>query len=68
MKKFQAQVSYTFTGTVDVNAESKEDARRIISEDFGVCSPGISTSNSGQVIDWDINMHPDKETIKLSLR
>lgn len=63
MKKYEIKVSYTFTGTVTVNAESKDRAKEIVNRDFGMVSGNVSCSNESDstenegVSDWDINNH-----------
>lgn len=62
-KKIKAIVSFTFTGEVDIVASSKEEAKRIIENDFAMVCGRINTSNDEAVRDWDFPTHPDK-TIK----
>lgn len=70
MKKYTLEIKYTFTGTVEVRAESKDEAKRIARDDFGMVAGSISTSNESSdeneegIVDWDISTHPDTTTIK----
>lgn len=70
MKKYTLEIKYTFTGTVEVRAESKDEAKRIAKDDFGMVTGNISTSNESSdeneegIVDWDISTHPDTTTIK----
>jgi hypothetical protein len=59
---YTLDASFTFTGTLKIQAESLEDALRIAKEDFSVTlGEGASTSNDEQVINWDIGLHPDSK-------
>jgi len=42
MKNYTVKVSYTFTGTVTVNAESKAHAKEIVNRDWGMVAGEIS--------------------------
>ncbi len=70
MKNYTFNVTYTFTGTVDVRAKNKEQAREIVNRDFGPVSPSYGASNHSNnkdeegIVDWDCDIHPVKSTIK----
>ena len=70
MKNYKVKISYTFTGTVTVNAESKAHATEIVNRDWGMVAGNISCSNESTakddegVIDWDISTHADKVKIR----
>lgn len=65
MKNYTVKVSYTFTGTVTVNAESKSHAKEIVNNDWGMVAGEISCSNESTakdeegIVDWDISTHAD---------
>jgi len=62
--RFTIPIRFTFEGTVEVEADRKSEAETIAIRDFGVVSGEPHTSNSEQVVDWKIPVHPDKEVIK----
>lgn len=70
MKTYKVKVSYTFEGEVKVRAENKNDAKEIVERDFGLVSPEVSTSNTSDskddegVVDWNIDVHPNRIKIK----
>ena len=70
MKKYTVKVSFTFTGTVIVNAESKSHAKEIVNNDWGMVAGPISCSNESQakddegIIDWDISTHATQVKIR----
>ncbi len=63
MRNYKVKISFTFTGTVKVNAESKAHAKEIVNRDWGMVAGDISCSNESTakneegVIDWDISTH-----------
>lgn len=65
MKNYKVKISYTFKGTVTVNAENKAHAKEIVNRDWGMVCGQISCSNESTekdeegVIDWDIDTHAD---------
>lgn len=65
MRNYKVKISYTFTGTVTVNADNKAHAKEIVNRDWGMVIGEISSSNDSTakdeegVIDWDINTHAD---------
>lgn len=61
MKKrvFKIEVALTYKGVYEVEAESQEEALRIIEEDVSECDyphPGREAENNEQVKDWEFPM------------
>ncbi|RUP42330.1 MAG: hypothetical protein EKK63_01755 [Acinetobacter sp.] len=70
MIKYKFKVEYTFTGYVEVNAESPERAKEIVDKDFGMVAGNIHTSNESTsatdagVVDWLFDAHASNKTIE----
>ena len=59
--EFSVPVAFTFTGTVKVKAESKEQSEEIARNNFGmVASSGSFHDNDSRVVDWTFDTHPEK--------
>lgn len=70
MKKraFKIEVVLTYKGVYEVEAESQEEALRIIRQvgetcDKGYPSPGLQAQNHENIKDWDFNMIPDSRQV-----
>lgn len=63
--KYNFDVKAIFSGNVIIEAENEEEARKILNEDWGVVLTGGSTTNDEQVVDWNMNLHPDEYQITL---
>lgn len=70
LKTYKVKVKYTFTGTVEVQAESKQRAKFIVENGFGGLNVNVSehssylieknifeTTQEG-IIDWDFDLKP----------
>lgn len=65
MKTYKLKVTYSFTGTYTIEAESKKEAIRIAGEDCGCANPIYSTINLDQVKDWEFPIHANNKIVKL---
>lgn len=65
MKKYTAQVEFTFKGTLKVEANNREEAAQLFKEGFGMTlSGGVDTNlPSFHMPDWEFDMHPDKTVL-----
>lgn len=64
MKTYTMEVKVTFTGTIQVKADTKREAREIANRDWGVTINNAHTSNDEHVVDWDMDMTPETKTFK----
>lgn len=63
---FKANVTFTFKGDVQVYAEDKEQAFRLLQAKFEMINNGgIHTTIDSEEIDWDFPTHPDKKITNL---
>lgn len=60
INSYWVDCQFVFHGKVKVNAESKEEAVRIVSEGFGLAYGSPSASDT-RVLDWDFDMTPEKQ-------
>jgi hypothetical protein len=62
-KIYTANIGFHFTGTVDIHATSREDARKI-AKGMGALIGHISHINDDEdVIDWNVSTHCDNITL-----
>ena len=60
MKSFNIPVSFNFIGTVNVKADTEEEALKILNSDFSACLGEISAGSYDEEIhDWNIDMKPE---------
>jgi len=57
---FEVSVTYVFKGTVQVRAETKEEALETAEKHIGMTMNGIDTSMPEEDIDWNFPWHADK--------
>jgi hypothetical protein len=63
--RFAVTTRFVFTGTFYAEAETKDQAKEYVEKDCGFVIGGtIHTSLSGEVIDWDFPVHPEKTILK----
>lgn len=62
-KPFKVKCSFTFTGTFDVNAKNKDQAREFVEKHCGLVLGGNIHSVLGddQIPDWNFNVHPERK-------
>lgn len=60
MKKYRVPIRFVFKGHVDVEANSKKEARSIVNENVWAGNPFIG-SHKEEVVDWEINLHSERE-------
>lgn len=68
MKHYRIDVTLKFEGFVDVNAESKQEAKDILNNFWGAVLGPVTTIDDNAVPDWDINIHCEKQINKIKLR
>jgi hypothetical protein len=65
-KSFTVKTRFTFTGTFFINADTKEDARKLVIENCGLVLGGkIHTCLAEEDVDWDFPIHPEKVIVKV---
>lgn len=61
MPKYKVPVTYTFTGTFSIEADSSEEAQEYAEKHCGMTeSRGIHSSLPDETVDWDFPCHPEK--------
>lgn len=68
MKKYRVYTEYTFSGYYDVVAETKEEAKRMVTENCGLVMGGNiqTTHNDEEVPYWDFDTHPEENIREVS--
>lgn len=57
---YRVKVKYVFTGTFDIETDSKADAKEQAEQHCGLVIGGNIHTSSPDVIDWKFDVHPDK--------
>lgn len=70
MKKFRVYTEYTFSGYYDIIAETKDEARRMVTENCGLVMGGHiqTTLDDEQVPYWDFDTRPDTNIKEVAVR
>lgn len=70
MKKYRVYTEYTFAGYYDIIAESKDEARRMVTELCGLVMGGNihTTLDDEEVTNWDFNTHPETNIKEVAVR
>lgn len=70
MKKYRVYTEYTFAGYYDIIAESKDEARRMVTEHCGLVMGGNihTTLDDEEVINWDFDTHPETHIKEVAVR
>lgn len=64
MKKFEIEVIFTFKGIVEIQANTKQEAKERVSKDFGLTlTRGLHSSNPN-IVDWTFPINPEKKIVK----
>lgn len=59
MARYKVITRFVFEGEFSVEADSRQEAKKIILEDCGLVLGGnIHTNLDDDDVDWDFNMHP----------
>lgn len=58
-KDYIVNTRFVFDGKVKVYAYSKEEAKQIVRDSFGMVSGNIQAAVPN-ILDWDFDMHPTK--------
>jgi hypothetical protein len=67
MKTFTIKAQFIFEGTFKVKAEDEAEARRMITDDTGLCLGGnIHTNCNDEDIDWNFDVHSEKKILGIS--
>jgi hypothetical protein len=67
MKTYNLEVTFTFRGMVTVKADNRKEAIQTVEEDFGLVMGGSPhTTNDESIVNWDFNMHPEKNLVSIS--
>lgn len=62
MARYKAKVRFIFEGIVEVEANDGSQAQEHIDRHVGLCIGGdIHTTLDDEDVDWDFNVHPEKE-------
>jgi len=68
MNRYIIRTAFVFEGSFLVTAETKEQAKQIVTEDCGLVMGGsIHSTLSDTDINWDFCMHPEKVIRKVKL-
>lgn len=57
MSSYKLDVKLSFTGSIEVEADSKYEARRIVQDNFRALLDKCETNNCTAIIDWDVDKH-----------
>jgi len=69
MKKIEVKVRYHFEGTYTVAAEDRNEARTMVTRDYGLVLGGnIHTTLDDDEVDWDFDVHPDIQILSYTER
>jgi len=70
MKKYRVYTEYTFSGYYDIIAETKDEARRMVTENCGLVMGGHiqTTLDDEEVPYWDFNVHPESRIKEVAIR
>lgn len=58
-KEYKVKVRFVLEGEVTVNACSKEEAKEIVDESFGIVVGGGLHSTDSRITNWDFPIHPE---------
>lgn len=62
MAKYKVPTQFIFTGYFVVEADSADEARKLVDEDCGLTIGGNIHSNlNDEDVDWDFSVHPDRK-------
>ena len=69
MKTYSVITRFIFDGVFIINAENRQEARKLVNECCGMVSKnGIHTSCDEKVRDWKFPVHPEKMIISVITR
>ncbi len=61
-KVYRARTQFVFEGVFDVVAESREDARQKVLQDYGLVMVGnIHSALPDEGVNWAFDRHPNKQ-------
>ncbi len=58
-KEYKVKVQFVLEREVTVNACSKDEAKELVEESFGLVVGGNLHSMDSRIIDWDFPVHPE---------
>ncbi len=58
-KEYKVKVQFILEGEVTVNACSKNEAKELVEESFGLVVGGNLHSVDSRITDWDFPVHPE---------
>lgn len=58
-KEYKVKVQFVLEGEVTVNACSKNEAKELVEESFGLVIGGNLHSTNSRITDWDFPVHPE---------
>lgn len=58
-KEYKVKVQFILEGEVTVNAYSKNEAKELVEESFGLVVGGNLHSVNSRITDWDFPVHPE---------
>jgi len=66
LQSYEIETSFTFTGVFKVKAKNEQEARDLIENHCGLVLGGdIHSSLPEEIVDWNFDNHPIKETLDL---
>ena len=66
-KIYKVKVKYIFEGEFFVEADSKMEAKDIVSKDCGLVIGGDIHTSSPAVKDWEFSIHPDSHITSINV-
>ena len=72
MKKkriYRVRTQYIFKGIFEVLADSKEDARQKVLQDYGLVMGGnIHSTLADEEVNWAFDKHPEVKTMRITIQ
>ena len=68
-QRFLVYTEYVFDGVYDVVAESKEEARQKVLQDYGLVMGGnIHSTLPDEEVNWAFDKHPEVKTMRITIQ
>lgn len=68
MQHYKTTVTFTFSGTVIINADSASEARETLQKNFGLVMGGRIEATDNYIRDWNFSSHPEKKISRITLK
>jgi len=60
MARFKAKVRFYIEGIIEVNAENRDEVRKHIEDNLGLCIGGHIHTSTNDIVDWEFPIHFEK--------